>query len=74
MWLENIPNASPQRGKTPLNECPECDIEQSDGLALTFGIRAMQSTTSLLLLQSLLEPRVVAPEGALSIGQIEQTV
>ena len=53
------------------NECLEYDSKQSNGEAsemLEFG--EMQSTPSLQTLQRPLWPRVVAPDGVLSMGQM----
>ena len=55
------------------NECPGYDIKQSDGEApVMLELWGMRSTPSLPLLPCPLWPGVVAPDGVLSMGQIEQ--
>ena len=61
-----------QKGKTPPNDCPGYDTEQSDREAPVMLERwGMRSTPSLSLLPSPLWPRVVAPNRFLSMIQIE---
>ena len=56
-------------GKDPPHECPRYDTKQSDGEVLVMlGLRGIQSTPSLPLLQGPLWPGVVAPDRALSLG------
>ena len=58
--------------QTPMNECPGYDTKQSDGeVPVMLEIWEMRSTPSLPLLPGLLWPGVVAPDMALSMGQIE---
>ena len=58
-------------GQDP-NECPGYDIKQSDSeVPVLLELRGMQSTPSSLSFLGRLWPRVVAPDGALSMGQIE---
>ena len=72
---QNTPTGSLQRGKTPPNECPGYDTKQSDGeVPAVPELWGMQSTPSLPLLPGPLWPGVVAPERALSMGEIELTV
>ena len=54
------------------NECPGCDIEQSDGeVPVVLELWGVRSTPSLPLLPGPLWPGVVAPDGVLSVGWIE---
>ena len=72
MGPQNIPSASLQRGKTPLNECPRYDTKQSDVEApVMLELWGMLSTPSLPSLTGPLWPGVVAPDRVLSVGQIE---
>ena len=65
--------ASLQRGKTPHpKECPGYDTKQFDDEApVMLELWEMRSTSSLLLLAGLLWLGVIAPDSALSMGQIE---
>ena len=52
--------------------CPGYDTKQSDGeVPVMIELWEIQSTTSLPLLPSPLWPEVIAPDKALSMGQIE---
>ena len=62
------------RGVSPTHECPGYDIRQSDGKPPALKIWGMWNSPSLLLLLDPLQPRVVAFNMVLSVGQIEQTV
>ena len=56
----------------PPNDCPGYDTKQSDGeIAEMLELRGKQGTPSLPLLPSPLWLGVVAPDGGLSMGQIE---
>ena len=59
-----------QRGKNPPNKkSPGYDTKQSDReVPVILGLWGMRSTFSLPLLPDPLWPRVVAPDGAISIG------
>ena len=74
-WLEwqNTPITSLQSGKTsPLNKSPGHDTKQSDGEApVVLELWEMQNTPSLPSFLGPLCPRVVAPDRALSMDQIE---
>ena len=57
-----------------LLECPGYDTRQSDGeVPVMLELWGMRSTASLLLIPVPLCPRLVAPDRALSMGQIELT-
>ena len=72
LGLQNTPTASLQRSKTPNNKCPGYDTKQSDGVApAVLQLWGMRSTSSLPSLLGLLWPRVIAPDKAQSMGQIE---
>ena len=61
-----------ERGKTLPNECPRYDTKQSDAEAPVMQEPAgVRSTPSLPFLLGPLWPGVVAPDTALSMGQIE---
>ena len=58
--------------KPESNRCPGYDTKQSDGeVPVMLELWGMQSTPSLPLLPGLLWLWVVAPDRALSLGQIE---
>ena len=72
LGMENNETVSLQRGKKSLNECPGYDTKQCDGeVPVMLGYGGMWSTPSLPSLSDSLKPRVVAPDRALSMGQIE---
>ena len=72
LGLQNTLTASLQRGKTPANECLAYDTKQSGGEAsVMLKLWGMRSTPLLPLHQGPLWPRMVAPDRALSMGQIE---
>ena len=72
LGLYNTPTAFLQRGKTPFNECPVYDTKQSDGeVTVMLELWGMPSTPLRPLLPGQLWPGVVAPDKALSMGQIE---
>ena len=73
MGLKNTATAPQQRGKTPLyNESSGYDKKQSDGeVPVMLKLWGMQSTPSLSSLTGPHLTGVVAPDRALSIGQIE---
>ena len=60
--------------RPPPNECHRYDIKSSDGETLALDIWGMWSTPSLSSFPGPLWLRVLAPDRALSMGQIEQTV
>ena len=65
-------NECPGYDTKRLNECPGYDTKQSDDeVPVMQGLWGMQSTPSLPSLPGPLWPGVVAPDRALSIGQIE---
>ena len=58
----------------PPNECPGYDTKQTDGeVPVMLGLWGMQSSPSLPLFPGTLWPRMVAPDRALSMGEIELT-
>ena len=60
------------RGARPHYECPDYDTKQSDGeVPVMQELWGMQSTLSLPLIPGSFRPGVVAPDKALSLGQIE---
>ena len=60
------------RGVPPPNECPGYNTKQSDGKVLVMlELWGMRSTASLPLLPGPFWPGLVAPDRALSMGQIE---
>ena len=62
------------RGVRPPNECPAYDTKQSDGeVPAGLELWGMRSAPSLPSLPGPLWPRMVAHDGALSMGQIELT-
>ena len=64
--------ASLQRDDIPTNQWPRYDIQQSDGEApLILVLWGMRSTSSLHSIPGLLWPEMVAPDRALSMGQID---
>ena len=71
--LLNTPTALLQRGKIPPpNECPGYDTKQSDSEApIMLELWGMKSTPLLPSLPCLLWSRVVAPDRALSMDQLE---
>ena len=72
LGLKNTPMAFLLRGKTPPNECPGYDTEQSDGeVPVMLELWEMQSTTSLPSLPGPLWPGVELPDRVLSMVQIE---
>ena len=72
-WGCRIHQRHLRRGLRPLpNEWPEYDTKQSDSEALVMlELWGMRSTLSLPSLPGLLGPGVVAPNRALSMGQME---
>ena len=56
-----------------MDSYPGYDIRPSDGVAPALKLWWVWSALSLSLLPGSPGPRVVAPDGALSMGQIEQT-
>ena len=69
MGLYNTPTASLQKGKAPFQRVSWYDTKQSDGEAPEFW--GMLSSSSLPLLLGQLWSGLVAPDRALSMGQIE---
>ena len=70
--LQNTPTASPQKGKTPPNEYPDYDNEQSDGeVPVMQELQGMRNTSLLPSLRGPFWSGVVAPDRVLSMGQIE---
>ena len=61
-------------GKTSTYEYPAYEIKPTDGENPALRIWRMWSTPLLPLLPGSLWPRVLAPDGVLSMGQTEQTV
>ena len=60
------------RGIRAPNECPGYDIKQSDGEApVMLEFWGMQIIPSLPSFPGLLQPKMVAPDGVLSMGQIK---
>ena len=69
LGLMNTPTVSLQWGKTPPNECPVYDTNQSDSeVPAVLELWRMRSKRSLSSLPGPLWPGVVAPDRALSMG------
>ena len=70
--IAHTPTASLQRSKTSPNECSGYNTKKSDGdVQVMLELWGIQSTPSLPSLPGPLWSGVVAPDRALSMGQIE---